>query len=145
DTYNPISSPASDITPPLTQSTSGSNNSRSNQGSLSQSPTQPSTPPSRYQPHQYYRRTGTNRLRTRYPTDLARTGDGRTPLHRRGTSQKYEPFEDLLREAGYKETRIFTPETERVASGTGSGDRSKVAGVVEFLSGLIPGSRSSSL
>ncbi|KAJ3732914.1 hypothetical protein DFJ43DRAFT_970059, partial [Lentinula guzmanii] len=146
------SSPASsDITPPLTQSTSGSNNSRSNYGSISQSPPQPSTPPSRYgNTHQYHRRTATNRPRTRYPADLARSGDGRTPLHRRGTSQKYEPFEDLLREAGYKETRIFTPETERIASGAGDGDgssggKSKVAGVVEFLSGFIPGSRTSSL
>ncbi|KAJ3796239.1 hypothetical protein GGU11DRAFT_746340 [Lentinula aff. detonsa] len=152
DAYNPISSPASsDITPPLTQSTSGSNNSRSNHGSISQSPPQPSTPPSRYgNTHQYHRRTATNRPRTRYPADLARSGDGRTPLHRRGTSQKYEPFEDLLREAGYKETRIFTPETERIASGAGNGDgssggKSKVAGVVEFLSGFIPGSRTSSL
>lgn len=35
------------------------------------------------------------------------------PLHRRGKSKTYEALEDLLREAGYKETRIFTPESER--------------------------------
>ncbi|KAE9407763.1 hypothetical protein BT96DRAFT_914431 [Gymnopus androsaceus JB14] len=117
-----FNSPSS--TPPLTQSTS----------STSRSPPQPqpSTPPSRYS-------------RSRYPADLARTRDGRLPLHRRGTSQKYEPFEDLLREAGYKETRIFTPETERVASEENSSGRSKVNGVVDFLSGFIPGSRSSSM
>ncbi|KZP07226.1 hypothetical protein FIBSPDRAFT_875820, partial [Athelia psychrophila] len=37
----------------------------------------------------------------------------RAPLHRRGTSKTYERMEDLLREAGYKETQVFTPETER--------------------------------
>ncbi|KAF9068835.1 hypothetical protein BDP27DRAFT_1326338 [Rhodocollybia butyracea] len=133
-TSNPVSSP--DSTPSLTQSTSGSNNSAA---STSQSPPLPSTPPSRYI------RGTASRSKTLYPADLARTRDGRTPLHRRGTSQKYEPFEDLLREAGYKETRIFTPETERVASGAVAGARSRVSGVVGFLSGFIPGSRSSSL
>ncbi|KAJ7217491.1 hypothetical protein B0H12DRAFT_975148, partial [Mycena haematopus] len=48
------------------------------------------------------------RVRKLYPE-----GVGRVPLHRRGTSKTYERLEDLLREAGYKETRIFTPETER--------------------------------
>lgn len=47
---------------------------------------------------------------SRYPTSL---GPGHVPLHRRGTSKTYECLEDLLREAGYKETRVFTPETER--------------------------------
>ena len=46
----------------------------------------------------------------RYPSTL---GPGRIPLHRRGTSNTYERLEDLLREAGYKDTRVFTPETER--------------------------------
>ncbi|KAJ4466912.1 hypothetical protein C8J55DRAFT_492923 [Lentinula edodes] len=152
DIYNPLPSPASsDFTPPLTQSTSGSNNSRSNFGSICQSPPQPSTPPLRYtHAHPNNQTAATHRPRTRYPVDLARAGDGRTPLHRRGTSQKYEPFEDLLREAGYKETRIFTPETERTVSGADDGDgssggKNKIAGVVEFLSGFIPGSRTSSL
>ncbi len=39
-----------------------------------------------------------------------------SPLHRRGKSKTYERLEDLLREAGYKETRVFTPEAERLAS-----------------------------
>ncbi|KAJ4468768.1 hypothetical protein J3R30DRAFT_3245684, partial [Lentinula aciculospora] len=146
------SSPASsEFTPPLTQSTSGSNKSRSNFDLTSQSPPQPTTPPLRYNhARQYQSSAAAKRPMTRYPSDLARAGDGRTPLHRRGTSQKYEPFEDLLREAGYKETRIFTPETERIASRTdgrdgSSGGKGTVAGVVEFLSGFIPGSRTSSL
>ena len=52
------------------------------------------------------------RGRSRYPSSLANDGL-RVPLHRRGTSKTYERLEDLLKEAGYKETRIFTPETER--------------------------------
>lgn len=82
------------------------------------------------------------------------------PLHRRGTSKTYERLEDLLREAGYKETRVFTPEGERGESGS-SGEhgvrpnadhgsvRGGVGAVVGFLAGLIPGapsvSRSSSV
>lgn len=50
-----------------------------------------------------------SRSRSRY-TDLGR----RVPLHRRGKSRTYECLEDLLQEAGYKETRIFTPETDRL-------------------------------
>ena len=56
-------------------------------------------------------------------------------------------MEDLLREAGYKETRIFTPETERFPA---DGDKRKgdaegltvkesVGAVVGFLAGLVPG------
>lgn len=52
------------------------------------------------------------RGRSRYPSSLANEGL-RVPLHRRGTSKTYERLEDLLKEAGYKETRVFTPETER--------------------------------
>lgn len=52
------------------------------------------------------------RGRSRYPSSLAPDGP-RVPLHRRGTSNTYERLEDLLKEAGYKETRIFTPETDR--------------------------------
>ena len=33
---------------------------------------------------------------------------GRIPLHRRETSKTYEWLQDLLKEAGYKETRVFT-------------------------------------
>ncbi|KAL0958421.1 hypothetical protein HGRIS_000561 [Hohenbuehelia grisea] len=67
---------------------------------------------------------------------------GRVPLHRRGTSSQYERLEDLLREAGYKETRIFTPESDRVEK-TAKGDnatesaRSGVGAVVGFLAGLM--------
>lgn len=39
------------------------------------------------------------------------------PLHRRGTSRQFERLEDLLREAGFKETRVFTPENERREAG----------------------------
>jgi len=74
---------------------------------------------------------------------------GHVPLHRRGTSKTYERLEDLLREAGYKETRIFTPETER--SGKDDDDdatvvedkrlsvvKDGVGAVVGFFAGLIP-------
>jgi hypothetical protein len=85
------------------------------------------------------------RGRSRYPSSLAHDGL-RVPLHRRGTSNTYERLEDLLKEAGYKETRIFTPETERhreyergweegrEASGR---VRSRVDTVVGFLAGLV--------
>ncbi|EIN08833.1 hypothetical protein PUNSTDRAFT_143538 [Punctularia strigosozonata HHB-11173 SS5] len=83
----------------------------------------------------------------RYPTDLARDSS-RVPLHRRGTSKTYERLEDLLREAGYKETRVVTPHAERMAaqrseSQTGEASRnavqSGVGAVVGFLAGFIPG------
>ncbi|KAF9018650.1 hypothetical protein BDZ89DRAFT_1165051 [Hymenopellis radicata] len=81
---------------------------------------------------------------------------GRVPLHRRGKSQTYEHLEDLLKEAGYKETRVFTPETEHIERQTeqtradGKPPRSLrgVGSVVGFIAGLMPGntlSRSSSL
>jgi hypothetical protein len=61
-------------------------------------------------------------------------------------------MEDLLREAGYKETRIFTPEAERFPA---DGDKRKedadglsvkesVGAVVGFLAGLVPGHSSHS-
>ena len=88
--------------------------------------------------------------RRRYPTHLSRRHDpDRVPLHRRGTSNTYERMEDLLREAGYKETRIFTPETERFpadgdmrrgdSEGGGLGVKESVGAVVGFLAGLVPG------
>src|ERR1700722_229004 len=98
------------------------------------------------------------RLSARYPATL-----GRVPLHRRGTSKTYERLEDLLREAGYKETRVFTPEGERAeaaavekAANDEAGGKSKrkrtsvrgsVGAVVEFLAAFMPGvaSRNSSL
>lgn len=83
----------------------------------------------------------TSGSRNRYP-DL-----GRVPLHRRGTSKHYERLEDLLKEAGYKETRIFTPETQRVEQNDGrdtlGNDENRLSvvkdAVVGFLSGFMPG------
>ena len=66
---------------------------------------------------------------------------GRVPLHRRGTSRTYETLEDLLKEAGYKETRIYTPETDRTGRDE-NGRRSGVGAVVDFISGFIPGTNS---
>jgi len=58
-------------------------------------------------------------------------------------------MEDLLREAGYKETRVFTPEAERFpadgdmrkgnAEGGGLSVKESVGAVVGFLAGLVPG------
>ncbi|KAK0478877.1 hypothetical protein IW261DRAFT_1481354 [Armillaria novae-zelandiae] len=115
--YPTPSSSNSTISPTLSSSISASHSS----------PPQPKTPPQR-----------TGRSRSRYP-DL-----GRVPLHRRGTSQTYERLEDLLREAGYKETRVFTPEAERIEHGQrnrreGSPQRSSLRGVVGFFAGLMPG------
>ena len=105
----------------------------------SNSPPLPSTPPPR-----------PSRSSTRYP-DL-----GRVPLHRRGTSQTYERLEDLLREAGYKETRVFTPEGEHEdgtyheddspsAQRAKGGVRDGVGAVVGFLAGLLPSSSAQSI
>ena len=88
--------------------------------------------------------------RRRYPTHLSQRHDpDRVPLHRRGTSNTYERMEDLLREAGYKETRVFTPEAERFpadgdmrkgnAEGVGLSVKESVGAVVGFLAGLVPG------
>ena len=93
------------------------------------------------------------RKNTRYPSSLSVGDPDRVPLHRRGTSKTYERLEDLLREAGYKETRVFTPETERAearaeerkkheayqeGNGVGLG-RSGVGAVMNFLAGWMPG------
>jgi hypothetical protein len=121
--------PLSSSPPSLTHSRSASS-----QTSLPQ----PSTPPR-------------GRLPSRYPSNL-----GRVPLHRRGTSKTYERLEDLLREAGYKETRIFTPEGEHDPDGQSDGSkadskrtsvRESVGAVVGFLAGLMPSvaSRNNSL
>ena len=64
----------------------------------------------------------------------------RVPLHRRGTSRTYERLEDLLREAGYKETRVLTPETERrEAEAEERRERALQGktGIVGFLTGLV--------
>lgn len=73
---------------------------------------------------------------------------GHVPLHRRGTSRKYERMEDLLREAGYKETRIFTPperpDVEPEADDKTVRDHdSQSGGVLGFIAGLV--SRSASV
>ncbi|PPR04781.1 hypothetical protein CVT24_007097 [Panaeolus cyanescens] len=115
-----------------TQTMSSICQSVSNDASTSScSPPEPVTPPRQ------------SRSKTRY-------GDiGRVPLHRRGKSKTYERLEDLLKEAGYKETRVFTPEAERMSKGCEAGeeDGSKdlrltmkegVGAVVGFLAGLMP-------
>ncbi|KAJ7136061.1 hypothetical protein C8R44DRAFT_869747 [Mycena epipterygia] len=95
------------------------------------SATEPTTPPVR---------PPRGRGRNLYPESI-----GRVPLHRRGTSKTYERLEDLLREAGYKETRIFTPETERTAPQAQDEIKSPtIAAFVGFLSNLVP-SRSASV
>ncbi|KAF7761376.1 hypothetical protein Agabi119p4_9368 [Agaricus bisporus var. burnettii] len=107
----------SSSSPGLTQSTSNS----------SGSPPQPSTPPRRQNKRQI--------------------DQGRIPLHRRGTSRTYENLEDLLREAGYKETRIYTPESDRLEPHAreeeGDQPAGKVQGVraavVGFLTALVTG------
>ncbi|KAG6836855.1 hypothetical protein H0H93_002296 [Arthromyces matolae] len=66
----------------------------------------------------------------------------RVPLHRRGTSKTYERLEDLLKEAGYKETRVFTPEADRVQPKHDTGNAGAFVG---FISGLIPNRSTSSL
>ncbi|KAF8906822.1 hypothetical protein CPB84DRAFT_1959877 [Gymnopilus junonius] len=131
-----------DSTPPISPPLPGLAQSSSNSSS---SPPEPSTPPP---PHT--RIISRSRTRNRYPNDL-----GRVPLHRRGTSKTYEALEDLLREAGYKETRIFTPETDRSegrddASGTKGGDDSRMSvvkdgmeAVVGFFAGLLPSAAAS--
>ena len=85
-----------------------------------------------------------------YPSHLTKD-ESRVPLHRRGTSRTYERLEDLLREAGYKETRVFTPETERLEAEaeerkkrererrtSGSGNLKAMGSMVNFLSHLVP-------
>jgi len=73
-------------------------------------------------------------------------------LHRRGTSKTYEHLEDLLREAGYKETRIFTPDSHSPVHPARDNDQdpdssSKKQGVgaavVGFLTGWVTGGNSS--
>jgi hypothetical protein len=80
------------------------------------------------------------RMSLRYPSTLSRD-TGRVPLHKRGRSRTYETMEDLLTEAGYKETRIFTPEMERTPGGGGKDGRpaSRVGAVVEYLAGFVSG------
>ncbi|KAK7033628.1 hypothetical protein VNI00_012628 [Paramarasmius palmivorus] len=73
----------------------------------------------------------------RYPSTL--TLGHKQPLSQQNV-HKYEGFEELLREAGYKETRVFTPPRERQPSPnpTKELETKKLGGVVSFLAGLIP-------
>lgn len=125
----PHSSPSVSVSPPgLLQSSSSSTAGPS----INEPQDSPHTPP---------------RGRPKYPSGLA-LGGPRVPLHRRGTSKTYERLEDLLQEAGYKETRIFTPETERLRDyERGLRERPQMDGrvkggmdtVVGFLTGLVSG------
>ncbi|KAI3615390.1 hypothetical protein WG66_003519 [Moniliophthora roreri] len=78
----------------------------------------------------------------RYPSTL-------TLGHPQQTHHKYEGFEELLRQAGYKETRVFTPPREpehgrlspkpkQLDRGDAANSKSRLGGVVGFLAGLIP-------
>ncbi|KZT61687.1 hypothetical protein CALCODRAFT_348403 [Calocera cornea HHB12733] len=68
-----------------------------------------------------------------YPSALAL---GRpTPLHRRGTSSKYESLEDLLLEHGYKDVRVVTPLTERDRQRQASGAKERKASLASLLVG----------
>ncbi|KDQ10287.1 hypothetical protein BOTBODRAFT_47140 [Botryobasidium botryosum FD-172 SS1] len=86
--------------------------------------------------------------RRRYPTHLSKSSRPHTPsVRQRGTSKTYESLEELLTAAGYRETRIFTPESERVeaaAAAAVSDDRraslTERVGIGRLLSGWIPGS-----
>ncbi|TFY56524.1 hypothetical protein EVJ58_g7587 [Rhodofomes roseus] len=84
------------------------------------------------------------RQSSRYPASLALGDPGRVPLHRRGTSKTYERLEDLLREAGYKETRVFTPESERKEARDAESRKGSLRGgvdsVVGYLASWVPGS-----
>ncbi|KIY67379.1 hypothetical protein CYLTODRAFT_490659 [Cylindrobasidium torrendii FP15055 ss-10] len=113
----PPSRPSSpSMTPPLSASTSNSNTSAS--------PPYPTTP----------------RRQSRYP-EL-----GRGTPRRTDTSHTYDRLEDLLRDAGYKETRVFTPESERMPPAPGPQKTLRPVGsVVNFISGLTSLGRSSSL
>lgn len=79
------------------------------------------------------------RLASRYPAALSKGEPGRVPLHRRGTSRTLEAMEDLLRENGYKETRILTPEAERIQAMTEERRRQSTWRIRQLLAGWLPG------
>lgn len=77
------------------------------------------------------------RSRSRYPSHLTPDGVGKKPyLHRRGTSKTLESLEDLLREAGYKETRVFSAEPEAILDA--ASQSSRMSAVVGFISNFMP-------
>jgi hypothetical protein len=120
--------------PPETMNSISDSSTHSTLNLDDNAPSRPSTPQPR------------GRSSSRYPNSL---GPGHVPLHRRGTSKTYERLEDLLREAGYKETRVFTPETERaeieaeerkeraLVQGQNGTVKGGVGVVVGFLAGLM--------
>ncbi|KAG7091919.1 hypothetical protein E1B28_008314 [Marasmius oreades] len=90
---------------------------------------------------------------TKYPAELSAQ-----PHHPH--QHRYEGFEELLREAGYKETRIFTPERERdkskneavrsdkndaqrIARGGERAETTKLRSMVGFLAGFLVSSHNS--
>ena len=90
----------------------------------------------------------------RYPTTLSRVVTaGSIPKRQRGSSKHYESLEDLLTAAGYKETRIFTPERDRVRdvvaegptdtnseSESSTSNTKRIGNIVaNFLSSWVPG------
>ncbi|KAL0069602.1 hypothetical protein AAF712_003260 [Marasmius tenuissimus] len=109
---------------------------------LSQQPGRPYTPRPRTP------RTSQASRSSKYPTELS----AHSPHPHNPHQHRYEGFEELLREAGYKEIRIFTPERERVSSKTESAgknenkragrggeraDTTKLRSVVGFLAGFL--------
>ncbi|KAI0746866.1 hypothetical protein C8Q80DRAFT_1177993 [Daedaleopsis nitida] len=85
------------------------------------------------------------RAASRYPAALSKGEPGRVPLHRRGTSRTLECLEDLLRENGYKETRVFTPEAERAEAMAEERRRQSTWRIREYFAGWLPGARNGSV
>ncbi|KAK1223274.1 hypothetical protein PQX77_013862 [Marasmius sp. AFHP31] len=101
-----------------------------------------------YTPRPRTPRTSQALRSSKYPAELSAHSSHPDNPHQ----HRYEGFEELLREAGYKETRIFTPERERVSSKTESAgknenkwtgrggeraDTTKLRSVVGFLAGFL--------
>ncbi|KAI5120608.1 hypothetical protein M0805_008084 [Coniferiporia weirii] len=85
------------------------------------------------------------RGRSVYPAHLAKGDENRVPLHRRGKSKTYERLEDLLREAGFKETRVFTPEAERIERIETEAEERKKGGKNAVANGDRKGARATGL
>ncbi|KAG9001176.1 hypothetical protein FRB93_012258 [Tulasnella sp. JGI-2019a] len=98
-----------------TSSTSPRSDASSSSGTR---PTTESSPPSTVSSHSQPR---TPRTPSRYPADLSVRTTNLRPARGNispgsGKPYTYQSLEDLLRVHGYRETRIFSPETERVIS-----------------------------
>ncbi|KAL0578892.1 hypothetical protein V5O48_003125 [Marasmius crinis-equi] len=102
-----------------------------------------------YTPRPRTPRTSQASRSSKYPEELS--AQPSSPRHH-AHQHRYEGFEELLREAGYKETRIFTPERERISSktesagkdenqrpgrGSGRAETTKLRSVVGFLAGFL--------